>query len=95
MASELELTPELLNSTTQIMKEVLSDCINFRRQPLHYPILVTFKIRAWLRKLDEHFATLKGYRLPASLELQLIVLQDFLKETNLHPVLRKKQPPEF
>ena len=95
MASELELTPELLNSTKQIMKEVLSDCSHFRRQPLHYPILVTFKIRSWLRKLDEHFATLKGYRLPASLELQLIVLQDFLKETNLHPVLRKKQPPEF
>ena len=89
MASKPELTPDLLNSTLQIMKEILTDCINYRRKPLGLPILATFKIRAWLRQIEEHLATLRAYHLSDLLQLQLKNLQDFVKETSLHPILRK------
>ena len=93
MSSTPELTREMFDITKAEINGIVDDCINYRKQPVQNEQNTIYKIRQWLEIIDRRFEILSAFQPCYLIAINLIVLQQFLRETIKPPSKRTIQPP--
>ena len=88
-----ELTREMFNITKAEIDQIVDDCINYRKQPVQNEHITIHKIKQWLEIIDRRFKMLSAFQPCYLIAINLVVLQQFVRETIKPPLKWTINPP--